>query len=617
MGDPRRKRETVHMAPTLWVAVVLVLVVGGEATVGDPNKFALEGSKDTSLLEVIHREVGDVEGVYSNFLRAAAPAAPPATEFLSNPAKGGAVPESDKLKVVPTTAAQHAVATKPVVKTARAQTATGIPEQRATPAVPAVAKAAKVVASKAAATKAAAAKAAVVKAAKVAEKKKISQKLDLAKHFNQLVKEVDSLLETGMQKLKRDRNIFRKAVADGKKKQHRLRRKMGRARRHAKGDHTKIEAIETHMALAKKAGARAFLKFVESFRHGAGTQFWETYKDAKRKRYELVKTYHKIRRHVNHACKKMYSNGATLHKTYMTKLKGYWKAKYACKEKIPKGTTLVAMKHAAKLGMKKARSALQHFKKMQHRARRHAKHLKEGLKHAISKLHFVFMKARGMYRHIAKEFVPTLGTQVLAKKSVSHQPLKKLQAKQKKKKKNNNKRAIKVVQKRKALKAPKAVAVVQTAEKTRAPKSPVEKSAAVKSAEIKAVKIVKRAILQQQREQAASLVQNKNAVEVPVKVSSPPTPVTRKIQIAAAPVAPAVAPAAAPTGPTHVTAGSAAQVAPQTSSVQMMMEEVDENPFESNGMQLMQNFGQEAQNEIIQGLISRRSAVFGKRNNDN
>merc|ERR1712046_147393 len=161
--------------------------------------------------------------------------------------------------------------------------------------------------------------------------------------------------------------------------------------------------------------------------------------------------------------------------------------------------------------------------------------------------------------------------------------------------------------------APKAVAVVQTAEKTRAPKSPVEKSAAVKSAEIKAVKIVKRAILQQQREQAASLVQNKNAVEVPVKVSSPPIPVTRKIQIAAAPVAPAVAPAAAPTGPTHVTAGSAAQVAPQTSSVQMMMEEVDENPFESNGMQLMQNFGQEAQNEIIQGLISRRSAVFGKR----
>jgi len=568
----------------LWVAVVLVLVVGGEANVGDANELILEGSKDTSLLEVIHREVGDVEGVYSNFLRAAAP---PATELLSHPAKGGAVPESDKVKVVPSAAAQHAVATKPVVKTAPAQTAA--------PVTPVVVKTAKVVTAKAAATKAAATKAAATKA----EKKKISQKLDLAKHFNQLVKEVDSLLETGMQKLKRDRNIFRKAVADGKKKQHRLRRKMGRARRHAKGDHTKIEAIETHMALAKKAGARAFLKFVESFRHGAGTQFWVKYKDAKKKRYDLVKTYHKIRRHVNHACKKMYSNGAALHKTYMTKLKGYWKAKYACKEKIPKGTTLVAIKHTAKLDMKKARSALQHFKKMQHKARRHAKHLKEGLKHAIGKLHFVFMKARGMYRHIAKEFVPTLGTQVLAKKSVSHQPLQKLQAKkQNDKKKNKAKRTMKVVQKRKVLKAPKAVAVVQTADKTRTAKSPVEKSAAVKSAEIKAVKIVKRAILQQQREQAASFVQSKNTVEVPVKVSSPPVPMTHTIQIAAAPVVPGVAPAAAPT---RVVARSTAQVAPQ-----MMMEEVDENPFDSNGMQLMQDFG----------LIS-HSSVFGKGNYDN
>merc|ERR1711939_35925 len=86
-------------------------------------------------------------------------------------------------------------------------------------------------------------------AARAAEKKKIKKKLDLAKRFNLLVKEVDSLLEDAMKKIKTDRLLFRKAVVDGKKKTISLKHQMVRARRHAHGDFTKIKAIETHMAL--------------------------------------------------------------------------------------------------------------------------------------------------------------------------------------------------------------------------------------------------------------------------------------------------------------------------------------------------------------------------------
>lgn len=408
----------------LWVAMALVLVMNHGGAAGE-----LEGVPDTSLLA--EREGVDMEGVYSDFLEAAAS---PNLEFIE--VKPPAQVAQQVPQAAPAVAAAKGAPAKPdIVQTVRAN-----PAKAATVKTVVVAPAPAAVAAAAAAA---------------AEKKKI------------------------------------------KKKTRNLQHKAHRARWHAHGDRTKIEAIETHIALAQKAGARAFLHFVESFRRGARTQFWQTYKRAKKKRYQLVDIYHQIRRHVKHAWKKMYANGAKLHKAYMTQLKAYWKAKYQEPKKLPKGETKAKLKHEAKLAMKKARSALQHFKKMQHKAKRHAKHLKKGLAHAIHKLHFVFMKARRMYRHISKAFVAKLDVQLASKKTVSHQPLHKLHKKQVAKTKARHHHSHP---------APKKGAHHH---KDTVEKSNAVKSDAVKSAEIKAVKIVKRAILQQQREQAATLVETK------------------------------------------------------------------------------------------------------------
>merc|ERR1711907_256421 len=59
----------------------------------------------------------------------------------------------------------------------------------------------------------------VKKQAKKKAKKKLKKKLHLARQFNKLVKNVDSILDEAMKKLKNDKKLFHKAVKDGHKKQ--------------------------------------------------------------------------------------------------------------------------------------------------------------------------------------------------------------------------------------------------------------------------------------------------------------------------------------------------------------------------------------------------------------
>lgn len=340
-------------------------------------------------------------------------------------------------------------------------------------------------------------KAQAKKLAKKTAKKKMKKKLHLARQFNQLVKKVDSVLDVAMKKLKKGKKLFHKAVEDGHKKQVVLQSKANGARRHAKGDNVKIEAIATHMALAQRAGARAFIKFVNTFRAGAKKNFRADYKTAKIHERQLKKIFRKICHHVSHAWKAMKTHGKKLHAAYMAKLKDYWKAKYTQLDEkgkpIPKAT-LKKSRHYAKLKMKHARSQQWHFKRSMSKAHHHAKKLRKGLKQAIRKIHFVFKKARSMYRHTAKTFMVGFEMEVAAQKPVSQKPLRKLRKRRQLKQKLHKKHVHGHRQKHSAKKlAKKKVSAHQEYQHGK------HKRARLDSAEKKAVKIVKRAILQQQR----------------------------------------------------------------------------------------------------------------------
>merc|ERR1711988_1104435 len=356
--------------------------------------------------------------------------------------------------------------------------------------------------------------------AKKLAKKKAKKKLHLARQFNKFVKQVDSILDDAMKKLKKDKKLFHKAVQDGHKKQVVLQHQAQGARRHANGDSVKIDAIQTHMALAQRAGARAFIKFVNSFRTGAKKNFRASYKNAKIHERQLKKIYHKICHRVSHAWKAMKGHGKKLHATYMTALKHYWKAKYSCVGDKKKPSIKVALKkarHNAKQKMKHARSQQWHFKRSMSKAHHHAKKLRKGLQQALRKIHFVFKKARSMYRHTAKTFMIGFVMQVAAQKPVRKGALRRLQKRQLKRKQlkkqkhpkkhiqghhqHARKLAKKEKQTRKSAGKVKVVGHVSSkkASKMATSTKKASKQRRLDSAEKKAVKIVKRAILQQQR----------------------------------------------------------------------------------------------------------------------
>jgi len=361
----------------------------------------------------------------------------------------------------------------------------------------------------------------VKKQAKKKAKKKLKKKLHLARQFNKLVKNVDSILDEAMKKLKNDKKLFHKAVKDGHKKQIVLQHEAKGARRHAKGDSVKMDAIQTHMALAQRAGARAFIKFVNTFRTGAKKNFRADYKNAKIHERQLKKIYHKICHHVSHAWKAMKAHGKKLHAVYMTELKHYWKAKYSCggDKKPAIKAALKKARHAAKLKMKHARGVSWHFKQSMHKAHHHAKKLRKGLQQALRKIHFVFKKARSMYRHTAKTFQVGFAMQVAAQQPVSQKALRRLRKRRQQRKQTNLKHTKKRVQhrprhahklahKKLSHRKPSAhVKHVSRASASAAPKKRALKHKLAKhghrgrldTAEKKAVKIVKRAILQQQR----------------------------------------------------------------------------------------------------------------------
>merc|ERR1712205_200045 len=127
----------------------------------------------------------------------------------------------------------------------------------------------------------------------------------------------------------------------------------------------------------------------------------------------------------------------------MAKLKDYWKAKYTQLDEkgkpIPKAT-LKKSRHYAKLKMKHARSQQWHFKRSMSKAHHHAKKLRKGLQQALRKIHFVFKKARSMYRHTAKAFMVGFEMEVAAQKPVSQKPLRKLRKRRQLKQKLHKKK---------------------------------------------------------------------------------------------------------------------------------------------------------------------------------
>merc|ERR1712146_12960 len=87
----------------------------------------------------------------------------------------------------------------------------------------------------------------------------------------------------------------------------------------------------------------------------------------------------------------------------MGALKASYKAKYACTGKKPVAAVKKAQEEA-QAKFKQVAKSYASFRKSSRKAHHHARNLKKGLKHAIHKLHFVFGKARHMYRHTISSF---------------------------------------------------------------------------------------------------------------------------------------------------------------------------------------------------------------------
>jgi hypothetical protein len=326
--------------------------------------------------------------------------------------------------------------------------------------------------------------------------KKPVKKISLAKRFHSLVKQVGSTLGAAITKIRKDKKLFAKASQVGRRKQQSLHSQAQGAKRHATGDSSKLQAIQTHMALASRDGARAFIHFVSKFKKGAKVSFWQSYKKAKADEHLVSKIYRKIDSHVVRASKAMKTAGHKMRGTYMKKLKAYWKAKYSYPGKTKQQKAAAKKKrHAAKVVMKKARSNLEGFKKTMRTAHHHAKKLREGLKHAMKKLHFLFKKARRIYRHTTKKFRVGFSVRAQAERQVfvARKPMvKPLQEVE------THAAVTKIVPQKQAVVAPGTAAL--SAAKPAAPATKaVTSNSPEQEAEKKAVSIVKRAILQQKQ----------------------------------------------------------------------------------------------------------------------
>lgn len=319
-------------------------------------------------------------------------------------------------------------------------------------------------------------------------------KLDQAKQFNLLVKNINSILDDAMLKLKDDNHLYKRAVADRHAKQSDIKEKASSAKEDASGDAAQIEAIDTHVALAAKASAKAFIEFSSGFRESAKEAFWSSYNDAEARQAKLEELYDSITSHVAHAVNAMQAQGVQLNDKYLDSAKAYYKAKYKARYGCEKAADQDAAAkkacqeepHTAKDDMKKAHDVLSHFQENLETAHHHGKKLKKGLKEAMDKLHYVFQKARHDFRHTEAEFHAGFDMHYNAQKAVSTHALKKLEEEEKKQDKEQKR------EKADASAEIDAKDPEEDADDDRSAETPEEQAADTK-AEMKAVNVVTKA----------------------------------------------------------------------------------------------------------------------------
>jgi len=246
-------------------------------------------------------------------------------------------------------------------------------------------------------------------------KKKMEKKLSLAKQFSTLVQTVDTILDESMKRMTQDKETFKKALAAEHKKQNMLRDTGDGAQRDNRANANKLYAIQTHIDLARKVGAKKFISFISQLRKGTKRRFNTAYSRASAKQEQLISVYKKISKHVAHATKAMHKHKRVLQTNFIAALKAYYKVKYSCAGKKPPAV-VAKERAAAKKAYKLAFLAKSNFKRSEKKAHHHAHHLRKGLKHAIHKLHFLFRKAKGMYRHATKMFHAGFETRMTAQK---------------------------------------------------------------------------------------------------------------------------------------------------------------------------------------------------------
>merc|ERR1719324_511081 len=183
-----------------------------------------------------------------------------------------------------------------------------------------------------------------------------------------------------------------------------------------------IDAINTHVAIAKKENAKAFITFAKKFRKTAKKSFWESYNKAKQKKATLRGLYDKITHHVGRAVKAMRKKQAPLEDEYLSKLKAFYKARYGCNAKDKSECSKTKKK--AKAAMKKAHANMLGFKSNYKTAHHHGKKLRRRLKQSMHKLRFVFKQAREEMRKSQALFHAGFDERYTARKSISLTALK-------------------------------------------------------------------------------------------------------------------------------------------------------------------------------------------------
>jgi len=256
-----------------------------------------------------------------------------------------------------------------------------------------------------------------------AQKATAAKKLHQAQDFNQLVKNVNAILGNAMLRMKRDRKLFQKAQSDADQKKNSIAEAAEQAKQEAKGDETRIAAIETHVSLAQQENAKALIAFATKFRHTATHTFWKSYNKAKKLKAQLSELYDSITSHVGRAVNAMRRKRGPLENGYFKNLKAYFKVRYGGCGKESK-QNCARTKKTAKNKMKAARAALLSFKTNLRTAHRHGKKLHHRLHSAIAKLHFVFKQAREEERKSEAAFHAGFDAQYSARKTVSLTALK-------------------------------------------------------------------------------------------------------------------------------------------------------------------------------------------------